>query len=52
MSKPQEEREFKIVITVKDDKGVELERDYNYSPNMDYTDEVYDMIQTHIDAEK
>ena len=51
MSKPQEEREFSVKLVVWENNGAPLERNYAYSPNKDYTEEIRDMVETHLEAE-
>jgi hypothetical protein len=52
MSKPQEQKEYKVKIIVTDEMGVELERNYNYEAGATNFNEVIDdMIDTHEEAQ-
>ena len=46
-----EERQFTVKIIVTDEQGSDLERNFNYSPNTNYSESVHDMVETHLEAE-
>ena len=51
MSKPNEPKEFKVTITVIDEQGSSLNRNYIYGTETNYNEEVADLIETFIEAE-
>lgn len=51
MSQPQEEREFKVMITVSDGQGNTLNRNFVYSQSTDYSAQVADLVETFLETE-
>lgn len=51
MSQPNEPKEFKVTITVIDEQGSSLHRNYIYGLETNYNEEVADIINTFLEQE-
>lgn len=51
MSQPNEPKQFKVTITVTNEQGNELERNFDYQVGKNYNETVEDLINSFLEAE-